>query len=210
MKSETQSLTLEQGLNAGRTLSGRYGHISGAPRFSIFDSLNFRGIPTFVPEVFGLCRTAMRYALPHLRVHRPATGPAGRRRPKTKLSVIGSAALLVFSTTALPAATPVANHPPMAVADRMPVDQFASSINALADDRDLDGDRLHLVGTKADQRAIAYTSDGLITYLADPGTGGDDELFYTVGEAKGAIAIGLVRLRKKTDGRKYSGTRIER
>lgn len=92
----------------------------------------------------------------------------------------------------------------------MPLDQFAGSINALADDRDLDGDRLHLVGTKADQGVIVYTSDGLITYLADPGTGGDDELFYTVGGAKGAIAIGPVRLRKKTDGRKYSGTRIER
>lgn len=79
----------------------------------------------------------------------------------------------------------------------MPLDQFTLFINVLDDNRDLNGDCFHLVGTKADQGVIAYTSDRLITYLADPGTGGDDELFYTVGETKGAIAIGLVRLRKK-------------
>jgi len=172
----------------------------GLSRHSDTVKFDFRGIPTFALDFFGLRRTGRQLALLCFRVHRQATGPARRRRPKNKLHVTNGALFAASCALMAPALAwgfPMANRAPVAVSDILPIRTLFGSINVLANDDDADGDQLRLVDVQAEQGTIAFSANGQLTYLADPKTGGEDEFYYTVADDRGGIAVGTIRLQKE-------------
>jgi subtilisin family serine protease len=89
--------------------------------------------------------------------------------------------------------TPV-NDPPVATPDELvtPRDQPAT-IDVLANDTDVDADPLAVAAvTQPDHGAVAFSSDGLLTYTPSADYSGPDTFTYTVVDGAGGSAAGQV------------------
>jgi hypothetical protein len=92
------------------------------------------------------------------------------------------------------------NSPPLAVDDTATVAPGRSVVIAvLANDLDLDGDPIQLVGVKSSPgHGTAKAAQGLITYTADPSFHGTDSFTYTIEDSHGATAMGTVTVAVNT------------
>jgi hypothetical protein len=96
----------------------------------------------------------------------------------------------------IPPAAPV-NHPPVALADRVSVICDGSIVIAvLANDSDVDGDALKIVGVSKPANGTAkITADGKrIRYEPRRRFRGTDQFTYTISDGKGGTATALVTL----------------
>ncbi|OFX01871.1 MAG: hypothetical protein A3E78_17030 [Alphaproteobacteria bacterium RIFCSPHIGHO2_12_FULL_63_12] len=60
-------------------------------------------------------------------------------------------------------------------------------IDVLANDKDPDGDAIHLDGLFSQHGHVVANSDGTVSYFADPGFSGDDVFYYFVQDSNGDI-----------------------
>ncbi|MET3761790.1 VCBS repeat-containing protein [Sphingomonas sp. UYEF23] len=92
------------------------------------------------------------------------------------------------SATATVIVAPV-NDPPVAVADRAATNEGVPVvINVLSNDRDVEGDRLSVVGATAPNGTVTILPDGTVRYTPNPGFFGTDTLTYTISDGKGGFA----------------------
>jgi len=83
------------------------------------------------------------------------------------------------------------NDAPVARSDAAATDEdVATSIPVLANDSDVDGDRLSVVRAWAATGAVSVNSDGTLTYTPEKEWDGTDELRYEITDGNGAFAIG--------------------
>ncbi|MCD6304247.1 MAG: tandem-95 repeat protein, partial [Planctomycetes bacterium] len=84
---------------------------------------------------------------------------------------------------------PVAGDDGLATAEDTP----ATTLNVLANDRDVDHDALSVAGfTQPAHGTVAYNGDGLFTYSPDADFNGTDSFTYTVSDTSGATDTGTV------------------
>ncbi len=88
----------------------------------------------------------------------------------------------------------VANHSPEVNADLVALDKSSTAFNVLANDTDADGDRLKIVEAFAKFGAVAFTTDGLLGYVQNPGPARADKITYIVSDGSGGFAIGTVEV----------------
>ena len=90
--------------------------------------------------------------------------------------------------------TPV-NDAPVARDDSAVVPQNGTVVvPALANDRDVDGDPLIIVGASAGHGSVVVNADGTISYVASPGYLGEDIVTYTVSDGRGGFATAQIRI----------------
>lgn len=88
------------------------------------------------------------------------------------------------------------NDAPNANADALEIsDGIAASVDVLRNDRDVDGDLVHVVGNSDGERGDASCSPaGSCTYSPEPGTSGPDIFTYTIEDGNGGKASALVQV----------------
>ena len=80
------------------------------------------------------------------------------------------------------------SHAPTAGDDTARVDAGNSVIiDVLANDRDADGDAIHLDGIHSQHGHVVDNADGTVTYFADPNFSGEDVFYYWVQDTNGDI-----------------------
>ena len=84
------------------------------------------------------------------------------------------------------------NAPPVAVTDHINLKHAAYGINVLANDADENQDALTVIEATAQFGAVAFTTDGLVAYAADPAQARADTITYVVSDGRGGQAQGSV------------------
>ena len=84
------------------------------------------------------------------------------------------------------------NAPPIAVTDHINLKHAAYGINVLANDADENQDALTVIEATAQFGAVAFTTDGLVAYAADPARPRADTITYVVSDGHGGEAQGSV------------------
>jgi hypothetical protein len=85
------------------------------------------------------------------------------------------------------------NDPPNAVNDSLTTDQgVAASVNVLANDNDIDGGAMSIVGSTNGGGGTVSCSAASCTYTPNPGFSGSDSFTYTIGDGLGGTATATV------------------
>jgi hypothetical protein len=88
----------------------------------------------------------------------------------------------------------IENHPPLAVDDMLNLSKNPIQLNVLANDMDLDGDRLVLTDAGAMHGAVAFMADGLVIYAPNLGDVRSDTINYSISDGHGGVGVGKVKL----------------
>lgn len=84
------------------------------------------------------------------------------------------------------------NNNPTATTDYVDFSQAGRAFNVLANDSDVDDNPLTIVEATAKFGAVAFTSDGLVAYAANPGQRRADEIIYVASDGQGGFVQGRV------------------
>ncbi|MCG6902027.1 MAG: Ig-like domain-containing protein, partial [Rhodobacter sp.] len=85
------------------------------------------------------------------------------------------------------------NDTPVAVNDVAITDEDTSvNVSVLANDSDIDGDSLTVIGASAGHGAVVINGDGTLTYTPDADYNGDDTITYTISDGNGGEATASV------------------
>jgi hypothetical protein len=88
----------------------------------------------------------------------------------------------------------VENRAPVAVDDVLRLSSKPTQLNVLANDDDLDGDRLIITDMVASHGAVAFTPTGIVAYAPNPGPLRNDTITYRVDDGHGGSASGKIRV----------------
>jgi Bacterial Ig domain len=88
----------------------------------------------------------------------------------------------------------VENRLPVLVDDILHVSSKPTQLNVLANDDDLDGDRLVVTDMVASHGAVAFTPTGIVAYAPNPGPLRNDTITYRVDDGHGGSATGKIRV----------------
>lgn len=97
-------------------------------------------------------------------------------------------------TKLMPQTLPAANRSPLANDDIVALDKSSTAFNVLANDTDADGDRLIIIEASAKFGAVAFTTDGLVSYAQTPGPARADKITYVVSDSSGGSSVGTVQV----------------
>lgn len=94
----------------------------------------------------------------------------------------------------MPQTLPAANRSPLANDDIVALEKSSTAFNVLANDTDADGDRLIIIEASAKFGAVAFTTDGLVSYAQTPGPARADKITYVVSDSSGGSSVGTVEV----------------
>ncbi|WP_184075355.1 Ig-like domain-containing protein, partial [Sphingomonas prati] len=97
------------------------------------------------------------------------------------------------STARVTVTVEAVNDAPVAVADAVTLDEdTTATIAVLANDIDVDGDRLIVTTASATNGVVAINADGTLTYTPNPDFNGVDTILYTISDGNGGTSQGEV------------------
>ena len=86
----------------------------------------------------------------------------------------------------------IENHAPIAVDDVLQLSSHSGQLNVLANDSDQDGDRLVVTDVIAQHGAVAFSANGLVAYVPNPGPRKVDTITYQASDGHGGVVSAKV------------------